>query len=292
MLGLHSNNDSLAALSKSLGDSFLLAHNPIYRTVRLQAVADGFSYEISTDTDYLALPLSLLETWLEQKRIFYTDNVSTLVKIESRIPQSTLWDEVYDNLKRNFVFHESCHAVARTRSADMFGALSGDPRLIQVLIEESFANTCELLGIAHVEDASHEVFYEFNSYIFIYEIRPLIAELSMQLGFQNVFKMVWLTYLQSNFLYDRLDDKNFKRAAAFLRIPLNDSQTAKKLKSLLRVCFELNPRFKEVTTGFYLRYAGLVKAKRNINEIDFMKLLEADSRYSDYFDKICHLFKL
>ncbi len=291
MLELHSKNDSPSALNKSWGDSFLLKHNAIYRAVRLQSAADGFSYQISTDTDYLALPLSQLETLLEQKKIFYTDNVSTLVKVESRIPQTTLWDEVYDNLKRNFVFHESCHAVARTQSILIFGPLSGDQRLIQVLLEESFANTCELLGIAHVEDASHEVFYEFNSYIFIYEIRPLIAELNKQIGFPHVFKMVWLAYLHSNFLYNRLDDKNFNKAVTYLQIQAFDSQTAKKLKSLLRVTFELNPRFKEVTTGFYLRYAGLVKTKRNINEIDFMKTLESDARYSDYLNKMCTLFE-
>lgn len=277
------------ALTKSWGDPFLLQHNTIYRTVRLQAVADGFNCQIGLDPDFLALPLSQLETLLEQKKILYTDNVSSLEKIEKRMPQSTLWDEVYDNLKRNFVFHESCHAVARSQSLKTFGALSGDARLIQVLIEESFANTCELLGIADADDAAHEIFYEFNSYIFVYEIRPLIADLQKQIGFDELFKAVWLAYLHSNFLFNRLDDKNFKRVAMYLHIEQN-AELAKKLKSLLRIAFELNPRFKEVTTGFYLRYTGFTKPKQNINEIDFMKVLESDSRYEKYFSSLCALF--
>lgn len=270
----------------------MLEHNPIYRAIRLQTLKDGFQYQISTDTDYLALPLSQLENMLKQKKIFYSDNVSTLLKIESHIPQSTVWDEVYDNLKRNFVFHESCHAVARTRFVEVFGSLSGDQRLIQALIEESFANTCELLGISFVEDVTHEIFYEFNSYIFIYEVKPLIAELQNKIGFEKLFKMVWLTYLHSNFLFNRLDDKNYKRLVAYLQWSVGvEPDVTKKLKSLLRVAFELNPRFKEVTTAFYLRYAGLVNGRTHINEVDFMKALESDSRYQDYFNMICMVFK-
>lgn len=282
-------NENPQALTKSWGDAFLLKYNTIYRTVRLQALASGFKFEIGLDTDFLALPLSQLETLLEQKKILYTDNVSSLQKIEARMPQSTLWDEVYDNLKRNFVFHESCHAVARAQSLKVFGSLTGEKRLIQVLIEESFANTCELLGIADADEAAHEIFYEFNSYIFIYEIRPLIADLQKQIGFDVLFKAVWLAYLHSNFLFNRLDDRSFKRVAAYLQIE-KSPDAVKKLKSLLRVAFELNPRFKEVTTGFYLRYTGLTKPKQNINEIDFMKVLESDSRYEKYFNNLCANF--
>ena len=58
----------------------------------------------------------------------------------------------------------------------------------------------------------------------------------------------------------------------------------------MRVCFELNPRFKEVTTGFYLRYAGVSAQHSAVHQIKFMDILEKNPQYKSFLQKAASLF--
>ena len=95
--------------------------------------------------------VSQLEWILQKKIIPYIDNTSVLKQLNDKLPENILWDDISDNLKGNHVFHESCHAVSRSLINEFYK----DPVLktkndfqnhtLMRLIEESFANTCELL---------------------------------------------------------------------------------------------------------------------------------------------------
>lgn len=200
-----------------LGDGFFLEHNSLYRATRRAAIDRGFIFTSEFNPAYLALPLAQLESLMVKKKLPFFDNVTVVREIERQIPRSSLWDEVVDNLNRNYIFHESCHAVFRAESAKIFPkALEGEPRVVHMLLEESFANTCEFLGIAEAEDASHRIFYELNSYVLMFDYRSLMKDLIRELGFEMIFRCMLLCYLHANFLFDRLADRTFDRVLGML----------------------------------------------------------------------------
>lgn len=286
LLEIQQEKTSLTSLEKNFGDSFLVQHNRIYKIIRKQALQAGFSYSTEFNASYVALPLSQLDHLLQTKKIPYFDNVSILQEIEQKIPKSTNWDEVVDNLKKNYLFHESCHAVARTSAQKIF--TTNDSPLTQIvrqMIEESFANSCELIGIIDAEDAAHRIFYEANSYIFVYDMKPHLKNLVQEHGVDFVIQFMIFCYLYSNFLFDSLNDQSLDRILKLLKPDSNDltalkknTSALKKIRAASRIAFELNPRFRQVTTGFYLRWASLNPQQKDLTRFDFMPLIESDQR--------------
>ena len=113
LLELHSQNLDENALIQNLGDAYLLKHNSIFRNVRLGALTAGYSYCSEPSDDFQAFPFSQLESILQKKSIPFFKNVGVLEKLTCKLKDQFFWDDVSDSLKRNYVFHESCHAVAR-----------------------------------------------------------------------------------------------------------------------------------------------------------------------------------
>lgn len=286
LLEIQQEKKSLTSLEKNFGDSFLVQHNRIYKIIRQKTLEAGFSYSDEFNPFYLALPLSQLEQVLKVKKIPYFDNVSILQEIEKKIPRLTIWDEVVDNLKKNYLFHESCHAVARTTSQKFFKTNdNSSTQIVRQMIEESFANSCELIGLVDAEDAAHRIFYEANSYIFVYDMKPHLKNLVQEHGFDFVMQFIIFCYLYSNFLFDSINDQSLNRILKLLLPDPNDLMTLKKnaaslkkLRAASRIAFELNPRFRQVTTGFYLKWAGLNPQQKDLTQFDFMQLIESDQR--------------
>lgn len=292
-----------SALDKNLGDGFLIAKNKIYSRIRAQALQLGFQYDKEPNLAYWALPLSQLEVLLSEKKIPYIDNVSVLEQIEKKIPSLSLWDDVTDNLKRNHIFHESCHALARSVSKKYFKPQQ-DPRMnkaaeetvLQLMIEESFANTCELVGIIDVEDAFHKLFYEINSYIFMYEDRVHLKNFFNDFGKNKAFVFILLSYLHANFIRPRFEDKDLdsvlhvivENPTEFSTIR-NDAKKMKTLRAISRICFELNPRFRMVTSVFYLKLLGMNYSKEEIHKMDFMNHLVKNPSYLKFIQELMNL---
>lgn len=280
LLEFHQNNQTELGLPKNLGDSFLITKNKIYRDIRKKAVEFGFSYSGSVDENYLALPLSQLEAILKTKVLPYNDNVNVLFQVEQSIPNTTIWDDVTDNLKKNYVFHESCHAVARTYAESLFTkALEPEERILRLLIEESFSNTCELLGIIDVEDNAHRIFYELNSYIFMYDERTQLKKLVAEIGPSAVIQFLMGCYLFSNFLREKMSDSDYTALLKLLKLQSVSASAQKIMRSVSRIAFELNPRFRWVTTTFYLRLNGLPVTTDELSKIDLLGLLSRDPRF-------------
>ena len=292
LLELHSKFKPEGFLQDNLGDGCLIETNRIYRAIRKASLQQGLVFSSEFNSDYLALGLTQLENILSAKKIPYFDNISILKKVEKNIPETTMWDEVIDNLKKNNVFHESCHAVARVEALKTLKVdANQDYKVLRLLLEESFANTCELLGIIDVQDSAQKIFYEISSYIYVYEARTHLLSAVKELGLQSVMKIFILSYLHSNFLYDNLSEKEFFRISRYaLDGKALEIKSSKNLKALVRISFELNPRFRTLTTGFFMRLQGVKGHPESLTDFDFMSLLEKDPSYKKFLNELVSNF--
>lgn len=288
LLELHFSEN--LGLEKSFGDSFLLKKNRIYKNIRKASLSAGYSFTTENTEDYLALSLSQLESILTTKKIPYFDNVSALIKLEKLHPQVGSWDDIYENLRRNFHFHESCHAVARNLQLTQFKDLKDD--ILLRLIEESFANTCEMLAVADTEKTADRIFFEINSYTALFEIKDLLLQLRRDLGFEKLFNVVMLGYLHSNHLHNSLKDTVLKEiliVTEVFEIVGNNPTLHKKLKELLKYCFYLDENFRQVATGFYIKLSTKNQTATNLKEKNFFAQISKDTGYLKFIKQLSAL---
>ena len=163
LLEIHELHRAPLSLDDNLGDGALYQTNSIYRHIRDASVKAGYKFSSDKNNFYDALPLSQLDQILTKKIIPYTDNVSVLRNIEKSQPRITEWPDLQFHLKRNFIFHESCHAVARSCRPEAF-PVGAAYQVLQMLFEESYANACELLAVTEVDDkVAQQIFYEMTT---------------------------------------------------------------------------------------------------------------------------------
>jgi hypothetical protein len=224
----------------------------------------------------------------------YIDNVSVLEEIEKRIPKQSVWNDIADNLKGNSVFHESCHLAARSFGKDLDRSLANgstlstaDAKVLVILLEESFANACELLSILDAEDQVHRIFLELNSYVYMLDDRVHLANAKRDLGAASLLKFILLCYLHANFLRE-IGDRDFDRILALASASGLDAKQKKALRQLSKIAFKLNPRFREVTTRFYLRLNLL--PHENALKFDFLKALESTAEARTYLEAASAVF--
>ncbi len=272
LLEHHNKHSNVAgALSRSFGDGYLCANNRFYGRVRTQALEVGFKFSTDESDAYRALPLSQLDQILKSKTIPYTDNVTVLEMIEKKIPKQTTWDDLTDNLKANLVFHEGCHAFANAK-------LQGVDPSLRMLLEESYANACELLAIIDAEDQAHRIFLELNCYAFMIDDRVHLMNAAKDIGLSSLTRFMLLSYLHANYLRDAID---FDRVLKLSLDKPADTKTLKNLRQLSKIAFKLNPRFREVTARFYFKLHGL-NVKLNT---DFLSEIEG-SKVAQNFLKV------
>lgn len=292
LLEIHRSSESAAGsqgagigLPGNLGDAYLCKNNVIYRRIRQEAISLGYQYTDRPEAAYMALPLSQLRSILNSRRIPYFNNVSVLQEIEKTIPGQTEWGEIRDNLKKNFLFHESCHAVAHGLAED----LPDTAPLLNFLIEESFANTCELIGVVGTLDVAHKIFYEWNSYTALHENRRNLEVAMQDIGPAFVVRWILLSYLHANFLFDQFTEDQFTRVLKLAMrgraVELTLTQM-KTLRALAKICFGLDEQFRRVTTGFYLKLSGVRQGVDQLANFVYFAKLETDQVYQDYLSRL------
>jgi hypothetical protein len=288
LLDLHLEKTSEVTLQDNLGDSYLYSKNKIYKAIRDECLKNNFYFSSDYDSSYLALPLAELENILNNKKIPYFNNVDVLKNIEKQKPNLADWSDIADNLKKNFLFHESCHAVARSYRNNKPEGL--ESKVLNQLIEESFANTCELLGIVYAEAAAHRIFYEINSYTALIEQKTNLKNAFDELGFEFIFKVTMLGYLHSNHLHDSMDDLTLKRIIALTDAnkKLSDKHL-KTIKFVLRNCFNLDNTFKQVTTRFYMKLNTLETTHSNLKNVNYLSDFENNTNYRLYLNHLTDL---
>ena len=280
LLTEHQKQLETNSLANNFGDGYLYAQNLIFRNIRTAVLKQNFSFSSKHSPLYLALPLSQLEIFLSEKIIPYFDNVSVIQQIHQKLPENLAWDDISDNLKGNHVFHESCHAIARAvttgTAKDLTLQAKNDPEKMILLrmFEESFANTCELLAVTDAGDAVHRIFFELNSYVCMFEDRTQLKTAMKDLGAAGFMKWMWLCYLQANFLKPFFNESSFDKLIYFCFAEKITPAQKKTLRALSKIAFELNLRFREVTTSFYLRLNGISRPFPQVLQFDAFQKLE------------------
>lgn len=270
---------SEVALADVFGDQALYQTNRMFRTIRNRAVQAGYRFSANTNSLYDALPLTQLEVIHKTKTIPYTPNRAAVQFVLDRSDRTT-WEEIADGFRRCFVFHEACHAVARTEitafNISAFNLkiktnqpLNNSELTFLSLIEESFANACELLGIIDCTSPQLVSFYEANSYTALIETRHDLIQLQKEVGEEGFFRFIHLCYLQSCFLRHELTERDFKQTLSFAKLEISDARLRKRLKSVSHLAFTLDQRFREVTTRLHLRINGLRTDLNTMNPLEF-----------------------
>ena len=285
-------------LEDVFGDQALYKTNGIFRTIRNRAVEAGYRFSANTNSLYDALPLTQLEVIHKTKAIPYTPNKAAVQFVVDRANEST-WEEIADGFRRCFVFHEACHAVARTEIT-AFGkatfnlqtktnqALNNSELTFLSLMEESFANTCELLGIIDCTSPQLVSFYEANSYTALVETRHDLIQIQKEVGEEGFFRFMQLCYLQSCFLRHDLTERDFKQTLSFANLEIDDARFRKRLKSVSHIAFTLDQRFREVTTRLHLRINGLRTDLDTLNPLEFF---ETSRGFLSLLDRLANLTK-
>ncbi len=286
LLELHHKSKVPSALSKNFGDGFLLQNNRIYKNIRLAAIKNKFKFTDDFNPQYQSLPLGQLETILKNKAIPYTDNVTALENLVEQLKDSVSIEEVSDGFKRNYVFHEACHAVIRSASnfKEDLKSLSGQrERCFQILLEESFSNACELLAVIDVQDQAHRVFFEMNSYTFLFENRTHLKKAMDEIGEDVTFKFFVVTYLYSNFLHNGLSTEQLNK---IIKLFTKNSVDIKTLKALSKIPFTLDLNFRVVTTSLHLKISGLDRKPQELLDFDFLDFFLKDKKYLALLDVV------
>lgn len=272
-------------LSLSLGDGYLVANNSVYAAVRKKAQALDFNFSSNPTLEYLAFPMSQLENILSSKTIYFQNNSTILAEIDNKTPQVINWDHIGGNLKANYTFHESCHAIARTLSERLGLATSSDQKtkLVTMLLEESFANTCEFMAIHDAQDATHKTFLEVNSFFTKFDDRTHLRNLVQEVGFKLVFKFMIFAYLHSNFLNEHFSSNELARVTKL-------SFDHKALKNLSKNAFELSPGFRFNTTELYLRLNGINEPVLDALAFDYLAVIEQNPTFSKLINELTEIF--
>lgn len=265
------------ALKENFGDAFLIQNNSIYAKIRKLTLKSGFQFSFEKNNDYDILPLTQLEALFAASKIPYLCNRRVLSELEKQYPNKIYWDDIMDGFKKNHLFHESCHVVARRIlqiHKQKFENLV-EFRVLKMLLEESFSNTCELLAVIDVGDSAHRIFFEWNSYICMFDDRTNLKKFHDEGLGSLLFNFMLFSYLHANFLCDGINERAFHQVLQMIPGAQDiDPRQKKFLRSFSKIAFQLNPRFREVTTGLHLKLQGVNTPLRQALDFDFMKIIE------------------
>ena len=292
LLQEHDRHTGAGALKNNFGDGYLLRHNRIYRGVRRALKASRFRLSAKRFRDYETLPLSQLPAILRDRVVPYSDNVSPLREIEKLAPGAFTWTEV-PPLKSNTLLHESAHGVARTFRERAFGPAPKLPLsrtasekrkrevILGALMEESFANTCECLANLDAHSRVHDEFLHKNSYIMESpRDRVVLREARRHLGDRVLFRLLWVSYLHSNFLKVKWDGDRAGRALRFAGV--GSRARASVVRGVIRIGLNLDPAFTQFTGSFCFRLMGIRGGIFEFLDFDFMAMLEEEPRYETW----------
>ncbi len=278
----HHRKFAKEGLPGSFGDGYLMVHNRVFRQMREAALKAGYKFNSERNDAYDTFPLLQLENLLQAKVLPYANNVSAFERLTSAQLEVLEWEDIDGNLKKNFVFHEGCHAVVRTLAGQTLGPLNQIAGIesernfaFRMLLEESCANTAELLGTIDVHDQVHRCLFEMNSYMANFDNRTNLKNAMADLGAGTLIKFMVLSYLQANFLRERIEDRQLQEMVGIAAKGLVlDAKKVKTLRAMAKMSFQLSERFRVQTTGFHLRLAGIKTPSAKLFDFDFLAGLE------------------
>lgn len=287
LLEFHRGESPNGALSRNLGDGYLIRHNQIYGNIRRLALEPGFKPSTDFNPDYLALPLGQLDQILDSKLLPFVDNVSALETLVQRLGQTVTWNDVSDNLRRNQLFHESCHAVFRVKAiARGFrqNQRSGENIILEALLEESFDNACEFLAVVDATKIEHQIFLTVNSYTSLFEETRALQNLTAAFGRAAILKFMILSYLLSNGLQEAITKPLVTKLfqLSFPETPPAVVQKhSKTLLHMAKLALTLDERFRGLVTPLYLKMNMTPTSAAEIARTDWLAAYESSARHQD-----------
>lgn len=275
-------------LRKNFGDGYLLAHNPIYRSIRRQAIEYGFKFTSKRFGDYDVLALTQLPKILSQKMIPYSDNLRPLLEIEKQDPGTFAFSDI-PAIRPNQVFHESAHGVGYSlvqKHLKPSRSIPARDRLLQLLLQEAFSNACESFSNVYSTNSLHDEFLYKNSYIMEESHERAILKAAIRkIGADRCFELLLLSFLYANFIAMSSGLKNIRRILRFVfRAHATQLARLKKseialLKDLFKIGFGLDQDFTIFTNGFIFKQLGFKEPLAKLLAFDFLSHLEEDERY-------------
>jgi hypothetical protein len=298
ILRTHQCYPKAPALKGNLGDGYLLAHNSIYKNVRVAMLKAGFKPNAKRFYDYDVLSLTQLPKILKTKIIPYVDNVRPLLEIEKLAPQAFGLNEV-PPLRANYLLHEGAHAVAfarRPKALQMRWRAKMPARdqqilVLNALLEESLANTTECLANLEASTELHDEFLFKNSYIMEKpKDRVLLHAAEKIIGRPALFRLLLIAYLHSNFIKTNMAFEGFDRILKWVfqtqpatRRKLKPAEIA-QLKKTFQIGLNLDPGFTNFTNAFCFRLLGIEENIYDFLAFDFLKHLEKNKAYQKWID--------
>ena len=108
-----------------------------------------------------------------------------------------------------------------------------------------------------------------------FEHRTYLKTALKEIGEGVVIRFLVLFYLQANFLRDKIEDRDFQKMARICAGGTSlDAKKTKTLRSLSKIAFLLSERFRQQTTGFHLRLAGIQVSSKELFDFDFLADIE------------------
>ncbi len=279
ILGLHHSVKNNSILTKSIGDGFLFANNPLYRNIRKEYLKRGYTFTTEDFCHYVSMPFLSLDEILKQKKVPYFDNVTPIEFIENTHPKLFRCEEIIKP-KTNHALHESSHCLAEEylKSVNTNAQfLSREQNItLKMILAEAFANTVESVCNSWNTTAQLRLFYEMNSYIIHYKkINQALTETIELIGLKNTFALVYLSYVTSNCLVNEISPTNLNKLVGGYFEPLVSEIILKNkcTSRLFNHAFELSMDFRLQTTGFYCQMQGLKADIFQLVNIDLVQLV-------------------
>ena len=291
LLAEHFQYSTQKALSKNLGDGYLLAKSPVYRKIREATLKAGFKMSPKRLHDYEVLPLTQLPIILEKRIIPYSDNVNALVEIEATAPKGFNWSEI-PPLKANYIMHESAHAIARNlrilhigKIPKARGTQNIKTLILGTLIEEAYANTVECLSNLDSESEIHDEFLFKNAYIMERpKDRATLRSAQKLIGKHCLFNLLLIGYLHSNFLKIKVNDADFLNLIKYSGV--KEVKDLRLLRAVFQIGLNLDPGFTQFTGSFCFRLMGVPGNIYEFLDFDFMKEMKKNRHYSEWLESL------
>ncbi len=286
LLELHKSHSTPQSVAHNLGDGFLCQNNKVYAAIRDCAVKLGYSYSEENNLHAMVLPFAQLEQIFTTHKIPMMNNVSVFEALGNKALQEIEWSEVEMGYKRNYLFHESCHVVAR----DILQKSNIENRILSLLLEESFANVCELFGMTLADAEAHQIFFSANSYTIAFEDSDRLNQIVKKFGFDKCFQFALLAYLHSNLLYPTYTDKDFKTVTKYIFKKELTQPEAQQIGFLAEMAFSLDEGFKYATRGLHFKLNNYSEADFNQLKKAYLKDLIASQGTANMLDTLVKVF--
>jgi hypothetical protein len=288
VLAAHDAYRPFTALPDNLGDGFLYCANPIFRAVRDRATAAGVRFTTDDFCGYRVAPLAALGPILRARKIPYTDNVGVLRASERKRPGGALANVM--PIKPNVVLHEAAHCVADRVLGSPRGLTKARTIALRSALGESFANACEVLGMAAATTRAHRYFYDQNSFTSVSpRMQEALAQTVDQIGWAATARTAFLSFVLANTMSKTISDETCARVwdLAGAGAPARKKDRG-AIEVVTRVGLTLNLKFRMETAAFFMRYEhGIEQDVFRLNDYDVLAVFERDRALRGSMDELC-----